>query len=61
MPSHLVMSQTIAFVLPNVYRKHTRQKILPYNWRIVSITELGRDCFTLEGKEYHVPASFFIF
>lgn len=53
--------QTIAFILPDVYRKHTRQKILPYNWRIVSITELGRDCFTLEGKAYHVPASFFIF
>ena len=37
------------------------KKILPNNWRIVSITELGRDCFTLEGKEYHVPVSFFIF
>ena len=53
--------QTIAFILPDVYRKHTRQRILPYNWRIVSITELGRDCFTLEGQDYHVPASFFIF
>ena len=53
--------QTIAFVLPNVYRKHTRQRILPNNWRIASITELGRDCFTLEGKAYHVPVSFFIF
>ncbi len=47
--------QTIAFVLPNVYKKHTRQKILPTEWRIVSITDLGRDCFT------HVPASFFVF
>ena len=53
--------QTIAFILPDVYRKHTRQRILPYNWRIVSITELERDCFTLEGQDYHVPASFFIF
>ena len=53
--------QTIAFILPDVYKKHTRQKILPYNWRIISITELGRDCFTLEGMDYHVPASFFIF
>ena len=53
--------QTIAFILPDVYKKHTRQKVLPYNWRIVSITELGRDCFTLEEKDYHVPASFFIF
>ncbi len=53
--------QTIAFILPDVYKKHTRQKILPYNWRIVSITTLGKNCFTLEGKDYHVPASFFIF
>lgn len=53
--------QTIAFILPNVYRKHTRQKILPTHWRIVSITELGKDCFTLAGKRYHVPTSFFIF
>lgn len=53
--------KTIAFVLPNVYRKHTRQRILPREWRIVSITELGRNGFILEGKEYHVPTSFFVF
>ncbi len=52
--------QTIGFILPNVYRKHTRQRILPPHWRIVSITELGRDCFTLNGKDYHVPTSFFV-
>ena len=53
--------QTIGFILPDVYRKHTRQKILPYNWRIVSITELGRDCFTLEGKGISCACKFLHF
>ncbi len=52
--------QTIAFILPNVYRKHTRQRVIPKDWRIVSITDLGRDCFTLDGNIHHVPASFFV-
>ena len=51
---------TIAFILPNVYRKHTRQRVIPKDWRILSILELGRDCFTLDGKDYHVPTSFFV-
>lgn len=53
--------QTIAFILPNVYRKHTRQKILPPAWRIASITELARNAYLLDGKDYHVPTSFFVF
>ena len=53
--------KTVAFVLPNVYRKHTRQRIIPSNWRIKSITELGRDSFTIDGEDYHVPTSFFVF
>ena len=53
--------QTIAFVLPNVYKKHTRQKILPRDWRIVSIVDLGSNAFTLGGQDYHIPSSFFIF
>ena len=51
---------TIAFILPNVYRKHTRQSIIPQDWRIASILDLGRDCFTLNGKDHHVPTSFFV-
>ena len=51
---------TIAFILPNVYRKHTRQRIIPHYWRIASMLDLGRDCFTLDGKDYHVPTSFFV-
>ena len=52
--------RTVAFILPNVYRKHTRQRIISKKWRIASMTELGRDCFTLEGRDYHVPTSFFV-
>lgn len=51
---------TIAFILPNVYRKHTRQRIIPDSWRIASVMDLERDCFTLDGKDYHVPTSFFV-
>ena len=52
--------RTIAFILPNVYRKHTRQRIIPKQWRIASVTDLGKNCFTLDGEDYHVPASFFV-
>ena len=53
--------QTVAFILPNVYRKHTRQRIIPPDFRIVSVTDLGRNAFELDGVDYHVPTSFFVF
>ncbi len=53
--------QTVAFVLPNAYRKHTRQRVLPLDFRIVSITGLGKNAFELDGEDYHVPTSFFVF
>lgn len=53
--------QTIAFILPDVFNKHTRQKILPKNWRIVSITGLEKNSFLIDGNDYHIPACFFIF
>ena len=52
---------TVAFVLPNTYRKHTRQKIVPNEFRIKSITDLGRDAFTYNGALRHCPCSFFVF
>ncbi len=54
-------AQTVAFVLPNTYNKATRQKIIPPNWRIKSITPLDRDSFIYEGVTRHVPCSFFVF
>ena len=53
--------QTIAFILPNVYNKHTRQKIIPKNWRIKNIYPLPKSSFLFEGKTKHIPCSFFIF
>ena len=50
--------QTIGFILPSVYRKHTWQRIIPQHWYIVSITDVGRGCFTLDGKDYYLPTSF---
>ncbi len=44
--------KTIGFVLPNVFRKHTRQRIIPSDWRIVSITDLGRDTFLIDGPDF---------
>lgn len=52
--------QTVAFILPDVYKKHTRQRIIPSYWRIKDILSIGRDSFTLAGADYHVPSSFFV-
>ena len=53
--------QTVAFILPNTYNKHSRQKIVPADWRIKHILDLGKNCFIFNGMEKHVPCSFFIF
>ena len=52
---------TVAFVLPDVYRKRSRQRVLPAGWRIVSVAALGENAFTLGGRDFHIPSSFFIF
>ena len=54
-------ADTVGFILPNTYHKHTRQKIIPQGWRIKSITRLGRDAFVYNGESRHVPCSFFVF
>ena len=51
---------TVAFVLPNTYNKYNRQKIIPVNWRIKHILDLGKNCFTFNGETRHSPCSFFI-
>lgn len=53
--------KTIAFILPNVYKKHTLQKIIPNNWRIKKIIDLENNSFEICGQAYHVPCSFFVF
>lgn len=51
---------TISFIPPNVYRKHTLQRTISKEWRIVSITDLGRDWLTLDGGDYHLPTRLFV-
>ena len=51
---------TVAFILPNVYKKYTMQSIIPKEYRIEKIIELPKNSFTLENEEYHVPCSFFV-
>ena len=53
--------KTIAFVLPNVYNKHTLQKSVPKEFRLKEIFELPKNSFEIDGEDYHVPCSFFIF
>lgn len=52
---------TVAFILPNTYKKHTRQKIIPSNYRIKAIRDIGKNAFIYKGDSYHVPCSFFVF
>jgi len=53
--------KTIAFILPDVYKKHTLQKAIPKDFRIKAIYELPKESFEIDGESYHVPCSFFIF
>jgi hypothetical protein len=53
--------KTIAFVLPNVYNKHTLQKNFSSKFRLKQVIDLGVNAFEINGEDYHVPCSFFIF
>ena len=52
---------TIAFILPDVYNKHTLQKSVSPSFRLKEIIKLEDDAFLVDGNSYHVPCSFFIF
>ena len=52
---------TIAFILPNVYNKHTLQKYVSPEFRLKNIIKLDDNAFLINNESYHVPCSFFIF
>ena len=52
---------TIAFILPDVYNKYTLQKNIPSNFRLKTVFKLPYNSFEVDGEEYHVPCSFFVF
>ena len=53
-------AHTIAFILPNVYHKHTLQAIFTKEYRLQKFVELPKNSFTLNGEVYHVPCTFFV-
>lgn len=52
---------SIAFILPEVFKKHTLQKYVPKEFRLKKIIDLDKESFEVDGISYHVPCSFFIF
>jgi len=52
---------TIAFILPNVYNKHTMQRVIPKEYRIKTALLLPENSFEIESETYHVPCTFYVF
>ena len=52
--------QTVAFILPNVYKKHTRQHIVPRQWRIKEVVDVGKNAFLVGTEDFHIDSSFFV-
>lgn len=48
----------IAFILPMVYRKETKQTIFPSDWALVEDIDLPHNSFILDNLPYHIPATF---
>lgn len=53
--------KTLAFILPNVFMKHTLQKYIPARFRLKAILPLQENSFEIDGVDCHVPCSFFYF
>ena len=52
---------TIAFILPNVYNKHTLQSKIPKDLKLISVTPLETNSFEYQGDPYKIPTSFYVF
>ena len=55
-----INAKTIAFILPNVYDKHTLQSIFPSDYRLVHKYRLPKNSFIADGKEIHIPCTFYV-
>lgn len=53
-------ANTIAFVLPDTFNKLSNQTVFPKNWHLIKAEKLNGTCFTIRGKEYYVPCSFYV-
>lgn len=52
---------TIAFILPSVYNKHTNQQKIPLQFNLSNITTLNPESFEYENQPYKIPTCFFVF
>jgi hypothetical protein len=52
---------TIAFILPNVFKKETNQKQLNQHFKLIKIIPLPENSFIFNNQSYHVECSFFVF
>lgn len=50
---------TIAFILPNTFKKYTNQTVFNDSWFLHKIVSLSEE-FTFGNKNIHIPCSFFI-
>lgn len=50
---------TIAFILPNTFRKYNNQTMFDNNWHLHKIINISEN-FILEDEEIRIPCSFFI-
>lgn len=53
--------KAIAFILPDVFNKHTLQKYIPKSFRLSHVHKLPKNSFKKYGKPFDMPCSFFIF
>ena len=53
--------ELVAFILPNTFKKHTNQTVIPQEWRIKKIVDIPSNSFITEGRCFNIPASFFVF
>lgn len=51
---------TIAFILPKTFKKHSMQKVFGSEWSLVLSKDLPNDSFSYNGSDYHVPSVFMI-
>ena len=52
---------TIAFILSSAYNKHTLQKFVPIEYKLIAIEKLPHNSFTLNGEDFDIPCCFFVF
>jgi len=53
-----INANTIAFILPKSFKKHTLQNRIPLNYHLEKEIDLPKESYLLNGKDYNVPTIF---